>query len=184
MDLFVMVLLPSFIYFTFTDKSCKDIDECELENDCDANAECFNTHGSYNCTCKIGYEGNGTVCAGKKIITKLLNAHNKLDINECERGTAGCDNNANCTNYQGNFTCECNSGYFGNGSFCDGNFILFCMHFLKFYSKISMNVTSSLVIAVPMLRAIIPLDRTTVLVCLVLMEMATSVTVHYQYLCC
>lgn len=40
---------------------CQDINEC-VENEnypCDANAICINTPGSYNCTCKHGYSGDG-----------------------------------------------------------------------------------------------------------------------------
>ena len=44
-----------------------DINECETEkHHCDSNAYCNNTKGSYNCTCKPGYTGNGVNCKGKK----------------------------------------------------------------------------------------------------------------------
>ena len=40
-----------------------DIDECELEaHNCSSNAICNNTKGSYNCTCKPAYEGDGNNC--------------------------------------------------------------------------------------------------------------------------
>ena len=42
-----------------------DIDECSSENECHMNATCTNTIGSYNCTCKKGYGGDGRTCAGK-----------------------------------------------------------------------------------------------------------------------
>ena len=43
-----------------------DIDECSTGvSKCDANAYCTNTVGSYKCTCKAGYEGNGFKCTGK-----------------------------------------------------------------------------------------------------------------------
>ena len=43
-----------------------DTNECtEGKHDCDVNAECNNTLGSYKCTCKDGYEGNGTNCTGQ-----------------------------------------------------------------------------------------------------------------------
>ena len=51
----------TFIYFF------ADIDECldEARNECDSNAECTNTEGSYNCICSPGYFGTGKVCEGK-----------------------------------------------------------------------------------------------------------------------
>ena len=40
-----------------------DTDECQMEmDDCDMNAVCTNTPGSFTCTCKDGYEGDGTTC--------------------------------------------------------------------------------------------------------------------------
>ena len=44
-----------------------DIDECALGTDnCDANAECTDTDGSFNCTCNPGFEGDGVNCTGMK----------------------------------------------------------------------------------------------------------------------
>ncbi|XP_078349745.1 uncharacterized protein LOC144634603 [Oculina patagonica] len=41
----------------------KDIDKCaDGTHDCDANAECTKTKGSYNCTCSPGYYGDGWSC--------------------------------------------------------------------------------------------------------------------------
>ena len=43
-----------------------DFDECAAKFDnCDPNAYCNNTVGSFNCTCNSGYTGNGTTCTGK-----------------------------------------------------------------------------------------------------------------------
>ena len=43
-----------------------DINECSTNaHNCDANAFCSNSEGSYNCTCSPGYNGNGTSCTGK-----------------------------------------------------------------------------------------------------------------------
>ena len=40
-----------------------DIDECELNMDnCDSNADCTDTIGSFNCTCVFGYTGTGQQC--------------------------------------------------------------------------------------------------------------------------
>lgn len=42
-----------------------DIDECALDIDtCDAEAECLNIDGSYDCACKPGYSGDGHICTG------------------------------------------------------------------------------------------------------------------------
>ena len=45
-----------------------DVDECALAstNDCSTNADCVNTVGSYNCTCKSGFAGDGNTCTGIK----------------------------------------------------------------------------------------------------------------------
>ena len=45
-----------------------DIDECATTNNCDSNATCTNTPGSYTCTCNHGYNGSGITCEGKYII--------------------------------------------------------------------------------------------------------------------
>ena len=43
-----------------------DLNECANNTDnCDVNAYCDNTVGSYNCTCYPEYTGNGTSCTGK-----------------------------------------------------------------------------------------------------------------------
>ncbi|XP_031552875.1 uncharacterized protein LOC116290032 isoform X2 [Actinia tenebrosa] len=41
----------------------EDVDECTTgQHDCSGNANCTNTIGSFNCTCKDGYVGNGRNC--------------------------------------------------------------------------------------------------------------------------
>ena len=47
------------------ENSILDIDECTADSSpCDENANCTNTVGSYNCICKQGFSGNGTICQG------------------------------------------------------------------------------------------------------------------------
>ena len=43
-----------------------DVDECAMAstNDCSVNADCENTVGSFKCTCKSGYAGDGKTCTG------------------------------------------------------------------------------------------------------------------------
>ena len=53
---------------TFLHYFLSDIDECALNTDnCNSNANCTNTDGTYNCTCKKGYLGDGSNCTSKKI---------------------------------------------------------------------------------------------------------------------
>jgi len=43
-----------------------DIDECGISNGgCHADATCQNTEGSFTCTCKSGYGGDGFNCVGR-----------------------------------------------------------------------------------------------------------------------
>ncbi|CAH3164155.1 unnamed protein product, partial [Pocillopora meandrina] len=87
----------------YCDMSLGDIDECKSSNDvCDKNANCSNTVGFYNCTCKEGFTGDGHSCS---------------DIDEC-RGNNSCHVNATCKNTLGSHVCECHPGYSGNGQNC------------------------------------------------------------------
>ena len=55
---FKMGVIISVIWFIFL-----DVNEC-LNNPCDQNALCTNTKGSFSCSCKEGFTGNGTYCRG------------------------------------------------------------------------------------------------------------------------
>lgn len=42
-----------------------DQDECSAEDhNCNLNADCVNTPGSYRCACKDGFVGDGFSCSG------------------------------------------------------------------------------------------------------------------------
>ena len=43
-----------------------DVNECltDKANECDSNAVCTNTEGSYVCRCKSGFSGDGDNCSG------------------------------------------------------------------------------------------------------------------------
>lgn len=120
-----------------TTRICEDIDECQ-QNPCDPNADCQNTRGSFVCTCKALYDGDGFFC--KRICRVDANCHenahcllkecicddgytgdglNCTDINECETGDDNCHLNADCFNNDGSFKCACKSGYDGNGLTCE-----------------------------------------------------------------
>ena len=45
--------------------NCVDIDECAISNGgCSPHADCVNTNGSFNCSCRDGYHGDGFRCIG------------------------------------------------------------------------------------------------------------------------
>ena len=43
-------------------------------------------------------------------------------MDECTNGSHDCGMNANCTNTEGSFTCQCITGYYGDGYNCTGEF--------------------------------------------------------------
>ena len=44
-----------------------DLDECTTNShNCDGDATCANTVGSFNCTCNQGYSGDGITCSGER----------------------------------------------------------------------------------------------------------------------
>ena len=51
--------------YSFNNFTYSDIDECTTSHPvCDVNANCTNTQGSYFCTCKTGFSGDGKTCQG------------------------------------------------------------------------------------------------------------------------
>ncbi|CAJ0962393.1 unnamed protein product, partial [Mesorhabditis belari] len=89
-------------------KSCRDVDECSKDNDCDQNAACVNQEVlsnsyrfKYTCICKKGWRGmneTGTKC------------HPCRDENEC-RIPGICGAGAECQNTDGSYICKCKDGY-------------------------------------------------------------------------
>ena len=52
-----------------------DVNECknDSDNDCDEfNGNCTNTIGSYICSCKPGYSGNGIICIGLLLLVLTI----------------------------------------------------------------------------------------------------------------
>ncbi|XP_074606242.1 uromodulin-like isoform X3 [Acropora palmata] len=84
----------------FKGKNCEnDIDECSSTNECHLDATCANTKGSYHCTCKDGFEGDGKNCT---------------DIDECSLEN-DCHLDATCNNTKGSYNCTCKDGFEGDG---------------------------------------------------------------------
>ncbi|KAK7165619.1 hypothetical protein R3I93_005629 [Phoxinus phoxinus] len=87
---------------------CVDEDECVTPSPCGENAQCFNTDGSYYCTCDEGfqsYPANFTATTGQC-----------EDIDECKEDPDVCGTKAACTNLLGSFICVCHSGYSNYGN--------------------------------------------------------------------
>ena len=83
-----------------------DINECELEtHTCSPNANCTDTDGSFNCTCREGFEGDGFNCTGTKHILHNPIMHQLTRENEAYNGTC-------CTHYL----------------FSDSLYLLLCRH--------------------------------------------------------
>ena len=56
-----------FVIFNFL----ADVNEC-LVSPCATNANCTNVVGSYTCQCLDGYTGDGLSCAGKRLVSIIL----------------------------------------------------------------------------------------------------------------
>ena len=101
-----MIPIPNYSVYEINEKKILflDINECAVNKTCHKDATCANTNGSYTCTCKQGYSGNGKQCENN---------------NECKRNP--CSSLANCTNTPGSYYCgPCPKGYTGNGHTCSG----------------------------------------------------------------
>ena len=56
-----------------------DVDECsDGSHNCNANAICTNSEGSFTCTCNSGYSGNGLNCEGKSRVRQFIIDRNYL----------------------------------------------------------------------------------------------------------
>ncbi|XP_068706613.1 fibrillin-1-like [Montipora foliosa] len=95
---------PGIPVLAFCDMKTEDVDECTASSPvCHVNAVCNNNLGSYLCTCKPGYAGDGKICR---------------DFNECSSSPSPCHVNAKCQNTEGSYVCLCEAGYTGNGTTC------------------------------------------------------------------
>lgn len=54
-----------------------------------------------------------------------------LDIDECSQGSHMCDANSKCTNILGSFKCNCNPGFSGDGTKCEGTEKNILYHIIK-----------------------------------------------------
>ena len=85
-----------------------DINECTKgTHDCHTDANCVNTQGAWQCTCKPGYFGNGTHCREINECTETLNANFGELCVEANMVENGCTQGVNTR------TCACKPGYEG-----------------------------------------------------------------------
>ena len=56
----------------------------------------FESNGRFSCKCNKGYRGDGVECQ---------------DIDECQKGSASCDENKKCQNTPGSYDCVCKDGF-------------------------------------------------------------------------
>ncbi|XP_068736614.1 uromodulin-like [Montipora capricornis] len=98
------LIKPGVPVLAFCNMKTEDVDECTASSPvCHVNATCSNTLGSYRCTCKPGYAGDGKTCR---------------DFDECTSSIAVCHVNALCSNTFGSYHCACKLGYAGDGKTC------------------------------------------------------------------
>ncbi|TSN12231.1 Sushi, von Willebrand factor type A, EGF and pentraxin domain-containing protein 1 [Bagarius yarrelli] len=81
--------------------ACLDMDECALGSDCDENASCQNTDGSYTCTCIYPFTGDGRSCTALSCSPPTVPKHGLME------GT-------NFT-YRSKVTFSCKEGYILQG---------------------------------------------------------------------
>lgn len=81
-------------------KQITDEDECLRKDACGLNAQCFNTLGSFQCSCQSGYSGDPySKC---------------VDIDECAGNP--CGPGAQCVNLAGGYKCTCPDKYLARGT--------------------------------------------------------------------
>ncbi|XP_061690115.1 pro-epidermal growth factor [Syngnathoides biaculeatus] len=102
----------------YKEKMVSDTDECKLEShNCDKNADCLNTEGSFLCNCQAGYRGNGQTCqAIRTTLPSVTTSHPGNSMESCP-----LTHESYCL-YQGicfyfpeveSYACNCVAGYVG-----------------------------------------------------------------------
>jgi hypothetical protein len=94
--------------------ACEDVDECANgANNCDGNATCTNTPGSFSCACNNGYVGNGITC--DKPLCGNSNGGNLTKDNGTGTGILYCYNGGDSVESRAKKACE---SHHGEGACC------------------------------------------------------------------
>lgn len=81
--------------------SCSGIDECAAgSHNCDSNANCSDSEGSFSCSCSAGYTGNGTTC------------YPSCTVATCPTS------NGYCADTSTGAECKCDTGYLYEDNTC------------------------------------------------------------------
>lgn len=122
---------------------CPDVDECGLGlHDCHKEAFCINTHGSYRCQCRRGFEGDGRSSCTRTCYNNCIHGYCMGAPNyecQCDLGWVGadCGTNCGCHNHstcqtrvglcdlcqdwtEGTFCERCKAGSYGNATSSEG----------------------------------------------------------------
>ncbi|XP_063309108.1 signal peptide, CUB and EGF-like domain-containing protein 3 [Pelobates fuscus] len=83
--------------YTGDGRHCKDVDECERDDNAGCVHDCVNIPGNYRCMCFDGFR-------------LAHDGHNCLDLDECLDGNGGCQQT--CVNMMGSYECRCREGFF------------------------------------------------------------------------
>jgi len=102
-----------------------DVNECTSgSHDCDSNADCSNTDGTFTCTCKSGFTGNGKTCTEGDCMLKdmyqWVNPHIKTKTDSAEACRRICLAAAvgDCTGWSWNHST--NSCFYGTAATKNG----------------------------------------------------------------
>ncbi|KAH1019720.1 hypothetical protein HUJ04_009502 [Dendroctonus ponderosae] len=87
--------------YSAEEQVCADVNECQTNHECDRHAQCFNTVGSYGCSCNPGFEGDGRRCD---------------PVSSC--ANISCTQDAECVENGSEASCRCLPGFRGDGYNC------------------------------------------------------------------
>ena len=98
-------------------------------------------------------------------------------INLCDVGSTDCHTNATCLDRDGGYDCECNDGYTGNGTHCEGTVTFNLELFQLKIWQILMNAQMAIIHVMKMPPAPTLMVAMTVTVSLVSLGLASTAQV-------